>query len=305
MSAAEVRPAPSPYLDDLHARLCACAQEWGQAAGLFETWSPQRAQSEALNASTYAHLCAPRSAGIRPREVATTFTLIFFFLDDVEPGVLRELLTGSGRSMPVYDLPAVRAWFSDFPELERCAPANRSAFETSFQIYLEAIRDELDIDPSTITVAQQWHLRRRNAFIDPYFDAWNVALDLRVIDSHCARRLREIAKDLILIANDLGSLARDSVRGGDLADLNLVHTYCREHSIDTDAACNELTALHNDLAREFETRCADLIEADPIAAPDTIGLLRSVVDGNMRAMRALERRYAGSKARLDALSVVR
>ncbi|HWB78125.1 MAG TPA: hypothetical protein VG755_24340 [Nannocystaceae bacterium] len=268
------------------------ASAWAAKQGLF---SVQAAVGEraCVNAATYASLCAPVHASDRQLALATTFTVIFFWLDDADPRELAELL-----AEPVARMPVLSHWRADARELDACRPELTRAWSESLRIYLAALGDELALDRAAITVAQQLDLRRRNAFIDPYLDLWFALVDAAPLAAECARA-RWIGRELIIYANDLGSLDRDLAASRERPELNLAITMAREQGITAELAARSLVEQHDALCAELRA----LLTTIAAVAPAWAGVLREVVIGNVLAMRALAERYAGSTARLDALAL--
>jgi hypothetical protein len=216
--------------------------------------------------------------------------------------VLAELL-GEPWPAALARLPALARWREGATELDACRPELAEAWLGSLRIYLAALVDELAIDPRTVTVVQQLHLRRRNAFIDPYLDLWFALLDVAMPEGLFAtcERARWIARELIIYENDLGSLDRDLVAERERPELNLAITAAREQGISAEAAAQALVEQHDRLCGELD----GLLATIAAAAPAWAGVLREVVIGNVESMRALAERYAGSTARLDALALPR
>lgn len=268
------------------------ASAWATKRGLF-SGQPAVGERACVNAATYASLCAPVHASDRQLQLATTFTVIFFWLDDADPRRLAELL-----DEPLSRMPVLSHWRADAIELDACRPALTHAWSESLRIYLAALVDELAIDRAHVTVAQQLDLRRRNAFIDPYLDLWFALVDAAPVAAECARA-RWLGRELIIYANDLGSLDRDLAAHGERPELNLAITMAREHGCTPDEAARSLVEQHDALCGELR----GLLATIAALAPAWAGVLREVVIGNVLAMRALAERYAGSTARLDALAL--
>lgn len=268
------------------------ASGWAAKQGLF-SGQPAVAERACVNAATYASLCAPVHASDRQLELATTFTVIFFWLDDADPRELAALLDD-----PFARMPALSHWRADARELDACRPELATAWSKSLLVYLAALVDELAIDRRRVTVAQQLDLRRRNAFIDPYLDLWFALVDAAPLAVECARA-RWIGRELIIYANDLGSLDRDLVADRERPELNLAITMAREYGCTPDEAAHSLVEQHDALCGELR----GLLPTIAAVAPAWVGVLREVVIGNVLAMRALAERYAGSTARLDALAL--
>jgi Terpene synthase family 2, C-terminal metal binding len=280
------------------------ALTWATEQGLFRGQAAT-AERACLNAATYARLCAPSTATTRQLELATTFTVLFFWLDDADPVQLAELTTTPGPPSPPR-IPALARWCEQAHELEHCQPSLRAAWLDSSHRWLAALVAELAIDRERIGVSQQLELRRDNAFIDPYLDLWLALLDVvptQADPTECARA-RWLARELIILANDLGSLARD-LAAHDRAELNLVITMARERGCSHAEATAVLVEQHDALAVELGPALSSIAAVGGANGRAYAELLREVVAGNVAAMRVLAERYAGSTALLDALVIPR
>ncbi|MBC8072718.1 MAG: hypothetical protein IAG13_30640, partial [Deltaproteobacteria bacterium] len=80
-------------LDATHLRAMHDALRWTRQHRLFEGHAATATRA-CVNAATYARLCAPPRASARQLELATTFTVLFFWLDDLEPAALAAVIAG-------------------------------------------------------------------------------------------------------------------------------------------------------------------------------------------------------------------
>lgn len=264
---------------------------WAMRHGLDAGARPR----QALAIATYVELCAPPGAAHNHLELLAELTALFFHLDDLGASGIHALAE-------LQRLPGVAAFFAGFDERVHGSAGHRERLVASFEIWLAAIVEELQVDFATVSLARHWDLRRRNAFIDPYVDGWLAVLELEPPSALAAEvaRARFAARDLIILANDLGSWERDRVRGGELADPNLIATRAREAASSDSDALAWIVAQHDRIAGA----CTDdlsLLAGHGGAARRVAGLLSSIVRGNVEAMRQLADRYEGARAVLDRL----
>lgn len=273
-------------------------RRWAAFHGLAAAERPR----QAVAIATYAGLCAPAGATGRQLEVAAELTALFFHLDDASPEIVARAVAAS-RAGGASGLPALDAFLAGFAELHRVRPGIRDRFLGSLHVWFSAILEEIAIDFATIAFERHLDLRRRNAFIDPYVDGWLVLLELDIVgtDAIAARHAREAARDVIILANDLGSWQRDRDVGGELADPSLVATHMREAGTDEEAALAWTIARHDAAVADLDRWLAGL--RDEPDAHRYAALLTAIVAGNVEAMRRLGDRYQGSAAVLDRLRV--
>jgi hypothetical protein len=253
-------------------------------------------------ACVYARLCAPASATLRAFQVAARFTFLFFLVDDAEKPELDGERWAIGRFTP-----AMAAWRSEFVEQEAASPALVVALSRSFHDYLQARRSEHAQKSLLMTVEQHWAFRRRTIFMDPYLDHWmiSLAIDPHRLDAGAFGDARQIATDIVLLSNDLGSTDRDQAGGQSPDDLNLVDTYAREEGATRAATVTRLVELHNQLVGRFRGAIARAGSRKPGPDADRYAeLLTGVVDGNLASLHALDFRYRNVGAVLAALERV-
>lgn len=253
-------------------------------------------------ACVYARLCAPASATLRAFQVAARFTFLFFLVDDADKPDLAGEPWGIGRFTP-----ALAAWRTEFAELASASPALVLDLERSFHEYLQARRSEHAQKSLAMTVDEHWAFRRRTIFMDPYLDHWmiSLAIDPPALDRAAFRDARQIATDIVLLSNDLGSTDRDQAGGQSPDDLNLVDTYAREEGATRAATVGRLIVLHNQLVGRFRDALARACNTRPSTDADRYAeLLIGVVDGNLASLHALDFRYRNVGTVLAALERV-
>lgn len=253
-------------------------------------------------ACVYARLCAPASASLRAFQVAARFTFLFFLVDDAETPDLDGARWSIGRFTP-----AMAAWRAELVEARAATPSVMADLERSFHDYLAARRSERDAKSEPMTVEQHWAFRRRTIFMDPYLDHWMItlAIDPSGLDAAAFTRARQIATDIVLLSNDLGSTDRDRAGGQSPDDLNLVDSYAREEGWDRAETITRLILFHNQLVSRFRDEVTAARASRP--GPDAeryAELLIGVVDGNLASLHALDFRYRNVDAILAALDRV-
>jgi hypothetical protein len=258
-----------------------------------------------LVASTYATYCAPSAAPQRAFDLAARFILLFLLVDDAEKADAEGLVAPSGERWAIGRFtPALSSWLADCQEhFECCEPALAGTFEQSFHDYLVARADELRATTRPRTVEAHLAFRRRTIFLEPYIDLWMILLGIAPSEVAALDATRSAVIDVVLLANDLGSVARDGAGGEAPDDLNLVTTVAAERLCSTEQAVDHLVEQHNVLVARLR---------DELGASDTgehtapyADVLAGMADGNLDALLALRFRYPGAGATLGRLDRVR
>jgi hypothetical protein len=287
-----------PFLDARHRALTLDAIDWATRHQMFD---PADVEKQATNASTFGYLCRPAVCSDRQLWLATSYALLFFYLDDTPAQTIAALLDPADPCRTLRTCSAGAAWLDDHHELARCSDAARGDFERSLADYLQSLTDEREADPQRVTLEEHWHLRRRSVFVDTWIAQWLVSLDLRASLEGDPARARALCIDLVILSNDLGSLHRDTAAGAE-GELNLVHTYARTRGCSEREAVAAIIGDYNRSADEL-LRILSGIASDPAISPFA-DLVRGVVDGNLRAMTILAQRYARARELLAALTPV-
>lgn len=284
-----------------------------------ETWHWLRAHAPAALAerrtaallavaSVYATLCAPHAASARDFDVVARFTLLFFLVDDAELEELPDLLAPGAAWSIGRHTEALRVWLDEFREQESASQPLRMRFAAAYHDYLAARRAEGEHKSRPLDLAEHWAFRRRSIFMDPYLDLWMIlcGIELAELAEQSFAPARALAVDLVLLANDLGSVERDAQGGASPDDLNLIHSYAREHALNQDEALERLVGEHNRMVERFREALAAALLARPGPhAERYAGLLSGVVDGNIASVLALGFRYPGSESVMQRLLRVR
>jgi hypothetical protein len=284
-----------PFLDARHRALTRDAIDWATRHQMFD---PSQVEKQAANASTFGYLCRPAACSDRQLWLATSYALLFFYLDDTPAQTIAARLDPADPCRTLRTCSAGAAWLDDHRELALCTHAVREDFERSLAEYLQSLTDERATDPARVTLEEHWQLRRRSVFVDTWIAQWLVSLDFRASLEGDPAQARALCIDLVILSNDLGSLHRDTAAGSD-GELNLVHTYARTRSCSEHEAVAAIIADYNRSADEL-LRIVCGIASDPALA-SYADLIRGVVDGNLRAMMILAQRYARAQELLAAL----
>jgi hypothetical protein len=250
-------------------------------------------------ASVYATLCAPPAASSRHLDVVARFTLLFFLVDDAELEELPDLLAPGADWSIGRHTEALRVWLGEFREQQSANPRLRARFASAYHDYLAARRAEGEHKSRPLDLAEHWAFRRRSIFMDPYLDLWLIlcGIDLAELAEESFAAARARAVDLVLLANDLGSAERDARGGASPDDLNLIHSYAREHAVSEHEALERLIDEHNGRVERFREALAAAVAARPGPhAERYVELLTGVVDGNIASVLALGFRYPGAEA---------
>lgn len=290
------------------ARLAEATWRWlAECAGV-DREAERRLPALVTVASVYATLCAPSDASPRDFDVVARFTLLFFLVDDAALTELPDLLAADAAWSIGRHTPALRVWRADFHEQAAAPSELRERFAGAYHDYLAARKAEHLHQSRPPNVAEHWAFRRRSIFMDPYLDLWMILRHVdpaAIAEAHFAEA-RALAIDLVLLANDLGSAERDSKSGASPDDLNLIHSYAREHQESEAATIERLLALYDDLARRYRAAASQAITACPTEdARRYLDLLSGVIEGNVASVLALGFRYPGAAPLMKRLSAVR
>jgi hypothetical protein len=249
-------------------------------------------------ASVYACSCAPQLSSERHYDVVARFTLLFFLVDDAEQGELPDLSTAEASWSIGRYTPALRAWLAELSE-QATPPARLSqSFARAYHDYLAARRAEHGHRARPLGLQQHWAFRRRSIFMDPYLDLWMMLLgiDPDAVLEPPFLEARALAVDLVLLANDLGSVERDQLGGASPDDLNLIHAFAREHGVTESEALERLIVQYNQLIERYRAASTNALSSRPGPSAERYAdLLTSVVEGNVASMRALGFRYPGAE----------
>jgi hypothetical protein len=278
---------------------------WAEAHGVLAASRREHPEALVAVASVFARLCAPPAPSERCLDVAARLLVVFFCIDDAENPDVPHLM-GRGAEWSLGPLtPGLHAWLAELPELRTCPRALRESFTTSFHAYLEARRREAS--PAELSLDEHWNVRRRTIFVDPYIDMWliSMAVDTERFQLSRFAGARRLAPDIVLLANDLGSVERDRVGGESRGEPNLVTAYARARAWSQDEAIERLIARHNELVGAFRTELASARRAEGSPHADAYAdVLAGTVDGNLATMWTLTFRYRGVEAILRRLDRV-
>ena len=295
---AELPVAYAPFLsalrDPLARDLTLRTHEWAIEHGVLAASGLRVPEAVVVVACVYAHLCAPRFPSVRCSDVAARFTTVFLFIDDAPTADLATLIADPTEwsAGPLTD--GLRAWLESLPELQTCPRSLRATFTASFHDYVRARRREPEVAHGELAVDDHWRIRRQTIFMDPYVEQWMIstAIDTDDFDMTAFAEARRLATDIVLLSNDLGSVARDRKDGESPEDLNLIATYERVYGLSTDEAVERLIDHHNHLVASYR----DAVESTRVAQASTHAdayaeLLTGVVGGNLDTLWTLDFRY--------------
>jgi hypothetical protein len=295
-------PELLPFAETLRepelARLASDTLRWLVTGSSVDIAREKRVPVLVTVASVYAHLCAPVGATQRDSDVMARFTLLFFLVDDAALEELPHLLATNGDWTIGRYTGALRAWLAECSELASAPAALRERFARAYHDYLASRKAEQEHKSRPLTLAAHWAFRRRSIFMDPYLDLWMIVrgVDPDELGSAPFAEARALAVDLVLLANDLGSAERDAQGGAAPDDLNLIHSYAREHGETEPAAIERLIQHYNELVGRFRAALARASAARPGAhAQSYAEILSGVVEGNVASVLALGFRYPGAE----------
>ena len=252
-------------------------------------------------ASVYAAFCSPPSPSAASLDLSARFILVFLCIDDADDGDVASAMSADATALGALGA-GFDAWRNDLDAMGGSDPAVRAHLESSFAVYLRARKTEAALARAGLTIDAHWSLRRATIFMDPYIDQWMIStrIDPPGLENGDCADARRLCIDIVLLANDLGSVGRDEEDGDAPGDLNLVQAYRRWNGHTAEQAIEELVALHDSYATQFDAALAS-VRAGSSAHAEYAALLRGLVDGNLRALRMLAFRYPGAGPTLDRL----
>jgi hypothetical protein len=257
-----------------------------------------------LVAATYGCNCAPTSAREDAFDRATRFILLFLLVDDAAKDDALALVATSDQPWTIGRFtPALRSWLGSCEdELRRATPALCERLSQSFHDYLRARANELTEPDRPHGLEAHWAFRRRTIFLEPYIDLWMILLGIPPDVERSQPSARSTVIDIVLLANDLGSIERDAAGGEAPDDLNLVTTLAAEVGGSREEAVERLIRQHDELIADLRRSLAG---ARGVAESAYADLLAGMVDGNLDSLLALGFRYPGAGALLGRLDRVR
>jgi hypothetical protein len=307
-SSSGIGPSAETRSEPALARLADATRAWLAEHASVQVVTERRLAALVTTASVYASHCAPTGASERELDVVARFTLLFFLVDDAALDELPDLLAADAAWSIGRYTSALRAWLGDFPEQASPPTRLRQRFARGYHDYLAARKAEHLQQSRPLDVAEHWALRRRTIFMNPYLDLWMMLRGVEAATDAEERfaEARSLAIDLVLLANDLGSAERDSKSGASPDDLNLIHSYAREHGESEAAALERLVELHNDLAERYRGAVSLAVATcAPHDARRYADILSGVVEGNVASVLALGFRYPGAAPVMKRLTSVR
>jgi hypothetical protein len=275
---------------------------------------------EALKSAAWTSVCCWPNSTLREYLLPARFLVLFFMLDDAPRDDLdkfiRSLRRGQCEGEPS---PALVDLYSDLlTGLDVGEGAVRYAqFHDSVIDMCEGMLSERYANAALIDEEQMFVMRRRSVAVEPFLNAWLVAKRIEIVEPQdaevrMAARLRHLAIDLIILANDLAGVEKDQahsvvdpagvdpnlvlIRNRELQSMQLaVESVVRMYNVYIDAFKKEEKRLFNSSQRPGVTRLV----------LEYVQLLKNNIDGNVEGHRRLvEIRYPGANERLSALSSV-
>lgn len=264
---------------------------------------------EAFLSCTFDFFCAPPHVTAPQHALSLRFLDIFFKADDAPQKVLEELADWmySPQGLPA-SLLASRC-DSLLCDLHQ-AGCHVDLFKDALRLMCLSMRDEREMDKSSMTEEQFHHLRRHTVAVPSYTEIWRSILGLKPSEGlHAALQRAGVAFaacQLVYIVNDLGSFERDvkNARNPELADSNFVLMLARDLPSE-EAGIDEAIRRHNKIVHDFQSAERQLLGSKHGKDPCLLGyleILRCTINGNLAATRHLvPMRYPNSEKRLAAL----
>lgn len=271
---------------------------------------------EAIVAATFGYHCGPTRADDCSRLRTAKFTAIFLYLDDTtHPQVMSAdrwaafhasliaLLRGAGQGA---EHSALLDWLAELRRVGAGAPDALADFDDSFLDYCLSLDDERRATPAAMSAQEFLDLRRRTIFVEPVLNQWRVSMGINVPPSDPFRPLlmaaQGMARDLVIFANDLGSLARDST--AEATEKNLILHDALRGDGQLGPAAERAIAAYNALVERLEQKLAEGRTAGAPFCAALADVLQGLVNGNLDSMAILEARYARSEPYLRRLRYV-
>jgi hypothetical protein len=274
---------PQPERHEIDAPALA---EWiGDALAQRELFPPEDIlQKRVPQVVLFTYLCAPRVASRQGLIAAAEFLFIFFlFNDDWE--AMGQLLDEHGARSTDRRVSFVREWLE---RLEQQHGGRASRFLASFRSYQASLGVEhaygqqpghptLDEYLDKLTGRYQW------IATSPYIDLWELVEGIDVSDEQrpLTEPLKELAVELVYIANDVGSIARDPHQK------NYVRFLLAElgTSATLEQALEETVRVYKRKAHAFVEKASELSSA--LSMSPYVDMVAHVTDGNVLATIAL------------------
>lgn len=258
---------------------------------------------QAVVAATFGYRCGPSRADDRARLRTAQFTAIFLYLDDTtQPELMsdsrwsvfhRALIAQLQSGVESPDHTALAAWLAELRGIAGGASAALADFNDSFLSYCLSLDDERRAVPAAMSESDFLNLRRRTIFVEPVLNQWRASMGINVGPSNPGRPFllaaQGMARDLVILANDLGSLLRDS--RAETSEKNLVLHWAQGAAGGLDAAARRAVAEYNTQVEALQHALAAADSSGvPFVAP-LADLLTGLVDGNLDCMDLLAQRY--------------
>lgn len=250
--------------------------------GLFS--SAERAAKRVPQISVFVAHCAPIAAPRRGLELAAEFLFAFFALNDGWDA-MQALFDGARDASP--GVAFVRAWLS---RIRRDYGDRAQRFVAAFELYLASLVREKRYEaapnhPTFEEYVDRQHGRYQWVATAPYLALWELALGLELTDAErpSANDLAALTVELTYLANDLGSLARDSSAKNFVTLLSARDALGPDISPAVEATCR----IYAEKAARLVAARTSLDASSQLAR--YVELLCNVADGNLRATTLLGR----------------
>ncbi len=238
----------------------------------------------------FAYQCAPRRASRAGLLAAVEFLFVFFLFNDdwAEASAL--------HTAPASEAPAkvryIRDWLA---RVEGDLGKRSGRFFQAFRAYYESLRIEAGYAARPGHPSFEEYVDRRSGRYQwvataPYIELWEATegLHLSSADRVTTDPLKELGVELTYLANDIGSVLRDSEHKNYVRFMQ-----ARESGSSIERAIELTEEVYRDKARAF-AELAQRVELGSDCARYA-DLVASVTDGNLRATSLLSR--AGSEGR--------
>lgn len=290
--------------------------DWALGSGIFGDAAVPEAfdacAKEVKVASVFAARCSPSRVDGVQLAGAIRLLVLFLWLDDLAAS--RALDDEQWRlhlqelHLAVLGCPSSLSaghrhwsiWLDEYTAVAR-SPRARALFAARLSRFLVELDNERRVDRSSIGIERYWEIRRETIFVKVFGDYWRgcLGIELSALDEIRVRVLQDLACEVIVMSNDLASVAREQ-QG---RDLNLVFVLTGLGTLLSEAI-DAVVGDHNDAVERYRSEREQVLAGEPrgSALGAYIGLLTVQISGNWVSMVELSERYPRCAAVIGRLA---
>jgi len=229
----------------------------------------------------FTYLCAPRVASRQGLVAAAEFLYIFFLFND-HWAATGAVFVEESTSMPVdHRVTFVREWLA---LVRRRFGPKADRFLSSFRLYhaslcVEATYADRPGHPTWDEYVDKRTGRYQWVATSPYIDLWELVEGIEVPDAEreATDQLKELGVELTYLANDIGSIQRDS------NEKNYIRLLLAKmgSSLPIERGLEEALRIYREKARAFMLSSRDLQSRELLSS--YADMVANVTDGNLLA----------------------